>query len=260
MPYTATIRRANKPRSGVALGGIGTGGFELRQDGVFYNWQIFNNRPLGTGAPLPFAEDSLLFFVVRYQEQGRHPRLKVLQIDAGDMVAAIPLHHYHFPWLSGVDWIEYQARFPFVHLTYTDEQMPFVVELEAFSPFIPHDVKHSALPAAIFNFRITSRAERPVDVMLMASLRNAVGYDVPNKTYRTSLTEQDGVTLCEMSCDGMNTRHASYGTQTLASLGADTTYYLGWEHIHPYYEIVLRNYKDERYVDRMRPDHLARRV
>ena len=37
MAYAVTMVRNNKPRSGVTLGGIGTGGFEIRQDGVFYN-------------------------------------------------------------------------------------------------------------------------------------------------------------------------------------------------------------------------------
>ena len=78
MAYTATMTREAKPRSGVALGGIGAGWFELRQDSIFYNWNIFNNRPLGLGAPFNMANDSILFFVVRYQEAGQEPRMRLL--------------------------------------------------------------------------------------------------------------------------------------------------------------------------------------
>lgn len=137
--YTATMQREDKPRSGVALGGIGTGGIELRKDGVFTNWHIFNNLPFGSGAKLPFAEDSLLFFVVRYQIPGQPARMKILQIDSGYSVAAIPNHYYIFPWLTGVDRIEYRARFPFVWMRFLDEEMPFVIDMEAFSSFIPLD-------------------------------------------------------------------------------------------------------------------------
>src|SRR5687767_12363021 len=67
---------ADRARSGIALGGLGTGSVELRKDGQFYNWTIFNNQPLGTGPAFDFATypnndalESMQFFVVRYQEQ-----------------------------------------------------------------------------------------------------------------------------------------------------------------------------------------------
>ncbi|MEM8533672.1 MAG: GH116 family glycosyl hydrolase [Chloroflexota bacterium] len=241
MPYHATMHQIHKPRSGITLGGIGTGGAELRPDGVFYNWHICSNWPLGNGTPLTVPQDSMLFFVVRYQEQGQRPQMKVLQLDTNHTVAAIPLQPYIFPWLSPVEQITYEARFPFAHLTFRDEQMPFDITLEAFSPFIPHDVKNSALPAIICNFHITSKVDNPVEVMLMASLRNAVGYDTEDKWYRTLLEQSNNHILCEMTCDGMATEHASFGSMSLASLSQKSSYYLGWEHVHPYYEYALRH-------------------
>jgi uncharacterized protein (DUF608 family) len=38
----------------------------------------------------------------------------------------------------------------------------------------------------------------------------------------------------------MDTSLSSYGAISLASLSPETSHYLGWGHIHPYYEIVLR--------------------
>ena len=43
MSYTVSTHRSQLPRSGMALGGIGTGGFEIRQDGGLFRWSIFNN-------------------------------------------------------------------------------------------------------------------------------------------------------------------------------------------------------------------------
>lgn len=241
MAIEQVMERDCRARSGLALGGIGAGWFELRADGVFCNWNIFNNAPAGTGEPLSLPEDSMLFFVIRYQERGRRPQMKILQVDGGYEVATIPSHYYTYPWLTGVDRIEYRAAFPFITMRFSDAEMPLEVTLEAFSPFIPHDVKNSALPAALFNFSITSTAAAPVDVMLMASMRNGVGYDVPDRFFRTKVGRGRGYRLFEHSCGDMDPAHSSTGTQALASLAADSTYYVGWEHRHPYYEHVIRN-------------------
>jgi len=187
MTYTEHMSRQDKPRSGIALGGLGAGWFELRKDGTFYNWNIFNNSPHGTGEPFTMPHENMLFFIVRYQVEGQYPQMKLLQIDEGYMVGAILNHYYAFPWMTGVDRIEYEASFPFARLKFLDAEMPLEVELEAFSPFIPHDVKNSALPAALFNFTIRSKTNKPVDVMLLASMHNGVGYDVEDKYHVTNV-------------------------------------------------------------------------
>lgn len=248
MPIRDGMHRLDKPRSGVALGGIGAGFTELRKDGVFYNWNIFNNRPLGSGEFFEMPEDSMLFFILRYEVEGEYPRMKLLQIHEGYRVAAIRNHYYAFPWLTGVQSTTYEAAFPFIRMTFGGEEMPLEVELEAFSPFIPHDVKNSALPTALFDFSVRSTCERPVDVMLMASMHNAVGYDVEEKYHVARAEERGGYKLVEVTED-MDESLASYGSQALASLAPDSTHYLGWEAVHPYYEIVIRNRELPNYDD-----------
>jgi len=243
MAFKATMKREHRPRSGMALGGLGTGSFELRQDGCFYNWSIFNNRPMALGAPLTMPQHSMLFFVVRYQERGGIPQMRVLQIEPSHDAAALEHHqfHYVFPWIDGVDRIDYEASFPFCRLKFRDAGMPFVVEMTAWSPFIPHDAKNSALPVAFFDFTITAKTGKPVDVMLMTSLRNAVGYDVPDRTYVSRHHDRPGHRVLEMTCDGIEPTHSSFGSLGLAAVGTDSSYYLGWEHLHPYYEKALRS-------------------
>lgn len=241
MAYKSIMKREYKARSGITMGGIGTGGIELRNDGVFYNFNIMNNYPAASGDRCNFASNSILFFKVRYQEAGENPRMKILQVDQGYEVGAVPLHYYVFPWMSGVDAIEYNATFPFVKMKFSDEEMPFDIEMEAYSPFIPGDVKNSALPGVVFHFDVKSKTDKKVDVMIMAVLRNSVGYDVEEKIHKTRVSEGKGYKLFEMTCEGMDKDHSSYGYQSMASLAEDSTYYLGWEHVHPYYEIVLRN-------------------
>ena len=144
MAYKSIMKREYKARSGITMGGIGTGGIELRKDGTFYNFNIMNNYPSASGDRCNFASNSMLFFEVRYQEEGKNPKMKILQVDEGYEVGAVPLHYYVFPWMSGVDMIEYCATFPFVNMKFSDEEMPFDIEMEAYSPFIPGDVKNSA--------------------------------------------------------------------------------------------------------------------
>lgn len=241
MGYAAKTHRHSKARSGIALGGIGAGWFELRQDGIFRNWNTFNNKPHGTGQPLDMPEDTMLFFIVRYEVEGDYPQMKILQIGEGYKVGGIANHYYSFPWMTGVDQVEFSATFPFAWLRFTDEDMPLVVELEAFSPFVPHDVKNSSLPAAVFNFRVRSTVEQPVHVMLMASMHSAVGYDVEDKYHVASVQESEGCRLFTATAGGMDEIHSSFGGQTLVSFAPDSTHYIGWEVEHPYYEVVIRN-------------------
>ncbi len=162
MPAGTTDYDGNdRVRTGIALGGIGTGYVELRKDGKFYNWNIFNNNPKSTGPDFyinnaPYRsgwEDSLMFFVVRYQEEGKDPQMRLLQLPDTRYQGGVDNYGYIyiFPWLKAVENIEYTARFPFINMKFTDPEMPFDIEMETFTPFIPHDAKNSSLPGAYFN-------------------------------------------------------------------------------------------------------------
>ncbi len=243
-----TYSTESRVRSGVALGGIGTGSIELRKDGRFYNWTIFNNWPKETGTPflIPVDQDespmsSLLFFKVRYQVEGEEPQIKILQINDGLGEGNISGLVYYFPWMSAVQNIEYKARFPFVNIKFSDPDMPFVVHMEAWSPFIPHDVKSSSLPVSYFDFTIEAKTDKKVDVMLIASQRNTVSYDNDDRYYTTDFIEGDDYLICNMSTGGVDKSEGSYGQLNLTSLSGESTYYGGWSERHPYYEHVLRN-------------------
>jgi uncharacterized protein (DUF608 family) len=225
---------------------MGAGSIELRKDGQFYHWSIFNNYPLGTGPVLDLPtyprdtwQDSLLFFLIRYQVEGQAPQLKLLQLNDSLGEAAMDSVAYYYPWLSAVQQVEYAGRFPFAHLRFTDEAMPFEIELEAFSPFIPHDVKHSSLPGVYFNFSIKHTGSQPVDVLLLGTLRNLVGYETLDKYFIGDIQPGKDHVYMDFSAGGMQGDEPSFGHMGLASLSADSSWYCGWEHRHPYYERLL---------------------
>ena len=247
-----TFNASDRVRSGIAIGGLGTGSVELRKDGQFYNWTILNNWPLGTGEPLViksyprnYADQSFLYFIVRYQVDGEPTRLKLLHLNDGLSEGGMQSIDYYYPWMTAVETIEYSARFPFTKMKFSDPEMPFEIHLEVFSPFIPHDVKNSSLPGAYFNFTIKSTGDRPVKILLLASLRNLAGYDILDKYFISEAYTGNNYKGFSMSCGGMDSTLSSWGEMGMYSLSEASSYYLGWEHKHPYYEKLLVNEKFE---------------
>ncbi len=239
MPLKEKMENSYKARSGIALGGIGAGSMELRKDGLFYNWSIFNNEPAFSGPRCTFNPDSMLFFTVRYEPEGERPRMKMLAVDEGDHPAGIQLQFYTFPWISGMERIDYEASFPFARLTFSDCDMPFIIDMEAYSPFIPHDIKNSALPAVNFRFKLTSLSHKKVDVMLMASLRHMIGYDHDERSYNADIVRDEEHCRIDLFCDNMDEKAATWGQMSLASLSGDSTYHAGWSHRHTFHEPYL---------------------
>jgi len=240
-------------RSGVAFGGLGTGTFELRKDGVFHNWTIANNKPLGVGPYLRATkenpryewENSILFFYVRYQPEGEDARIELLQGTANRLEGRTSNGMYRisyiYPWMSTIQNIDYQARFPTVKMKFSDEDMPLDIEMEVISSFIPHDVKNSALPGAQFNFNITSTSGKPIDVMIIGSERNLAGYNTLDKYWESEAIVGENHVIAHQKINGSDTTASDYGDMSIAYIGDNPSYYLGWMHRHPYYELLLEN-------------------
>lgn len=141
-------------RSGIVLGGLGTGTIEIRPNGSLEEWQIFNNIATPYQSPRSF-------FAVRVKEEGKSAIARVLQLD-----------HEALP---PVEKIAYKGEFPFAWLTYSDKALPIRIEMTAFSPFIPHDYKNSALPLAFFRFKLKNTSSKKCEASLLFSAQNMVG-------------------------------------------------------------------------------------
>lgn len=283
--FSDTMTNASKARSGIVLGGIGAGGAEIRKDGVFYNWSIANNMPKGTGEFLfgvdfdkkrskkgtdnlyPFQPDYVLFFILRYKVEGENPKMKLLQIEDGYKVAGVDMHIYEFPWMTGVDKIEYSGCFPFVKLKYADAEMPFEVELNTWSSFIPHDLKNSSLPIINFDFNIKSTSSKKAEVMISAVYRSMVGYDLEDKVWDSEIIKNDSFVGHVSKIKEVNIKESSFGEIGLAALSSNASYHTGWGHRHQFHEWVLthnslRNLDDTQngrnYFDKAKNKNLGR--
>lgn len=249
----------DKVRSGIALGGIGAGGAEIRKDGIFYNWSIANNSPKGTGEFLlgidhdrknmkdgrgtlyPFQNDYVLFFMIRCEVEGQNPIIRLLQIEEGYKVAGVDMHVYEFPWMQGVEKIEFSGYFPFVTLNYVDGGLPVDLQMTTWSSFIPHDVKNSSLPAIHFDFKVKSKVQKPVKVMVTANYRSLVGYDVYEKLWDSEVIRGNGFVGQVSKVTGVDAEHSSNGHMGLLAHDAGASYQFGWGHRHQFHEWVLQN-------------------
>jgi len=154
---------SKKLKSGVHLGGIGAGKFELFTDGSINNYTVNNNwdRPL---------TDLKGIFSAVYIDYGREPVVKVLKLES----------EYGLPCVEEID---YKGEFPVAHLKYKDHLFPVEIELTAFSPLIPHEYIISSLPVAVLRYKVKNKLNKKIDVSVMFSWENllGVGGDTNNK-------------------------------------------------------------------------------
>ena len=165
------------------LGGIGTGNISLAGDGSLRQWQIVNNvNHLG------YVPSSFFFIQTRLAESDNwatkilEKNLKLPEhfepaeavndhIIPGDVKARHGIYEC-------IQDLEFKGEYPFAKISYEDNEIPVEIELEAWNPMIPLDVKNSALPIILFNFKIMNpNEEKSVNIRLGGTLLNFIGWD-----------------------------------------------------------------------------------
>ena len=230
------------------LGGIGTGSVALCGDGSLRQWQIFNQ--VNHEAFLPHS-----FFALYAQPVGPGMRgqsvAKVLQSDAlyddQDFQPAPSVSDHIVPEeakrllerLPGVGATEFVGEYPIALVRYLDEELPVEVELEAYSPFIPLSPKDSGLPVVVFTFSMKNTSSQLLNISLLATLQNAVGWDgltpivgVECPCYggnRNHVIRLRGLTAIDMGTARLPADDAHFGRMTLATLNSDATYLCQWD-------------------------------
>ena len=95
------------------------------------------------------------------------------------------------PGLSRIATAEFTAQYPLAHLQFKDPSLPVKIELDAFSPFIPHDPDASGLPVAILRYRVSNPAASSANVAISFSIDNPV--KAPTSTDVARATEDPRV-------------------------------------------------------------------
>jgi non-lysosomal glucosylceramidase len=149
--------------SGAPLGGIGTGFVEIRADGCFHEWQIFNAGPWAqdvrsTTRPPAAGPQYLRFLLHAKKDSEATPQVRRLYLRGDES------NLYTLPFVQDMESIDYDAWFPITGLRYNDSSLPVRLSARVFSPFIPGKARDSATPGFHIAFSLENVCGEPVEV------------------------------------------------------------------------------------------------
>jgi len=225
------------------MGGIGAGSIAIGGDGNLRQWQIHNE--VNATAFVPHT-----FFAIRARPQGGQPVAKALATSCFYDTPFNPEPHINdhvipgqlreqMKRLPGCEDIRFIGEYPIAQLTYEAKELPVQVQMECYSPFVPLDAQASAWPAIVFEFTVKNPSDKPVDVALLGTLQNAVGWDgkseivgVANPGYGGNVNElvkSDGLTTVNVTAPRLAVDDRRFGSMALAGRGEGWTACAQWD-------------------------------
>jgi len=179
--------------SGAPLGGIGTGFIELRPDGGFYEWQIFNSGAWAghrdTSEDAEASHPRYLRFLLRATAADGTPQLRRLYLNAEENDL------YSLPYVHDVESIDYDAWFPITGLTYNDSTLPLRITAIAFSPFIPGKTRESGTPGFHMVFAFENSSREVVEVSLVSLLDNPLLPTLDDRRLNNTISREGSSTI-----------------------------------------------------------------
>jgi uncharacterized protein (DUF608 family) len=222
-----------KHDSGIPLGGIGTGSVEIRPDGLFHEWHMFNVGQWNPKSPCAKGVEAMgphdLVFMVRTEEADGKVIVRYLALRP-------ELHDlYCLPWARSVAAIHFDGRFPVAMLTYDDPELPVSIQAEVFSPFVALDSRASGTPGFYVHFTVRNETDSWVDVSILGVIKNAAGYDQESREPRHTLHDIVGGESAvggqgkaiRLSADSLEPGVCSTGDMTFAAVGGEISYVTG---------------------------------
>lgn len=159
-------------KTGMPLGGLGTGTVELRPDGELHAWQIANEPRWSTVCREAKVEDgerftgSLAFFLRCETRDGRVTFRRLgLSADPEEFT------HRMYPMVRPVETVDFSMAFPEARVKYLDNALPCRVEGRFTAPFVPHDETAFATPAFRVNFVLDNPGGQTVQASVVALLK-----------------------------------------------------------------------------------------
>lgn len=214
------------------LGGVAAGSVALGGRGQLRDWEMFNRPNKGYsptyGFPSIWAQAGEAKPVARVLEARILP-----PYEGQDGLGA-----NNAPGLSRLDTATFTGAYPLAHIAFEDRTLPVTVELEAFSPFIPHEPDDSGLPVAILRYRVTNPKHTSAKVSITWSLENPVKAASPspasgqeNDPRQNTYQSNARIVGLTMSNPALSESDPMRGTLALAALtqpGIRVSYWRGW--------------------------------
>ncbi len=186
---------------GMPVGGIGCGTVYLSGDGRLWIWDIFNQHHEGVvankTAKNPEGTENIEKSSPRERDGANFlspPRVTDHRngVDAGFSLEYDGKHRALD--LTGWDQVRFTGRWPVGVIDYASEKCPLKVRLEAWTPFIPLNLKDSSLPVTVLEYTVENPTTQPAKVVLRGHLNNPAGQFSGLEAMRvTEAFEGDGV-------------------------------------------------------------------
>src|SRR6202453_291710 len=215
------------------LGGVAAGSLSLGGRGQLRDWEIFN-RP-NKGFSPPYALPAIWIQAGNSKPIARVLEARILPPYEGQD----GLGSNNSPGLSRIQGATFTGEYPLANIKFEDQSLPVQVELEAFSPFIPHDADDSGLPVAILRYRVHNPGHATAKVGVAFSIDNPVKpeprvggaarsvQDSRLNEYRKS-GELEGLLMSNPSVPAGDPLQGSFALAALTSDHAAISYWRGW--------------------------------
>ncbi len=221
------LKMISFPLGGVTAGSLGLGG-----RGQLRDWEIFN-RPNQGGSP------AYAFPAIWIQSGNAKPMAHVLESRIlPPYQGESGLGSNNAPGLSRLEGAKFTGEYPLAHIDFEDRRLPVQVELDAFSPFIPHDPDDSGLPVAVLRYRVTNPGMSPVKAGIAFAIDNPVaGKPAKSSPFLTSdgrvneYRSGQGLEGLLMSNPSLRSDEPMRGSFVLAALPdkkTNVTHWRGW--------------------------------
>jgi uncharacterized protein (DUF608 family) len=223
------------------LGGIGAGTVSLGGRGNLRDWEIRN-------IPNKNSEMYFTLFALWAKTEGAEPVARVLE-------GQVPPPYRRGYGESQPQWqgvgrfrdASFRGEYPVATVELSDPAVPVTASLRAWNPFIPLNVKDSALPCAIFEWTFTNPSDVPVEISLAATLHNSLtAKDAEGKDVRTggqtAYQAMHGLRGLFMSHPDADPNAPATGTLALTTtwdaVDAQTRWYHGgwWDPYHIFWD------------------------
>jgi uncharacterized protein (DUF608 family) len=224
MSSGAVVMSSTMPMgSGAPLGGIGTGFVEIRADGCFCEWQIFNsgawaqNVRSTTAAPRPGPQ--YLRFVLHTKgaaDETPQVRRLYLRSDESDT--------YSLPFVQDVQSIDYSCSFPMTELRYNDPTVPVRVAAQVFSPFIPGKAQDSGTPGFHVVFTLENTSNEAHEVTLAGFMDNPLASALADRRLSNAISQDKGVTSLFLQTEAESEFPSGIGSMCFSVTGGEHSY------------------------------------
>ncbi|WP_314589314.1 GH116 family glycosyl hydrolase [Paenibacillus terrigena] len=201
------------------VGPIGAGGIRHFGTGERSEAWIFNSDDTFRNSSIGLVPNS--FFAVRAKSEGDQPIVRALQTKAVGAFQAMKS-------------LTFQGEFPLGRFDFQDDQLPIQVQYDVFNPMIPDNLKDSAIPTAIYTMTFKNPTNKHVDVSLLASQQNAVGFDGKGTISGAKNRDFNGYgsnkNVIQTGSDGAHLQMTgSNGSMTLSVSGTSTSGTAAWD-------------------------------